>query len=251
MYVVLPCHSPQVGYTYTRYPLLKVRSNQVAFKIWKILKAKTEMPDFLAFCAADFSYGVVVDVFAGDPLLHRTDDPVYDIKIWPQVQFISTRKMIGPFTEHEEEVLETLESELLEKQIPYVLMMKMYAIFLHTLALETCAEKPDDSPAEMAQLIKNLEMAIASFGTEYSDESRKSGRLELWGMIKRLEQKQLRLAALVRCAVCCFYDESGWNPDHKEDLTPIPLYLFLLKKFDPGIGLDFVAYVRTHLLASR
>ncbi|MET3493402.1 hypothetical protein [Variovorax boronicumulans] len=83
LYIVLPCHSAQIGYTYTRYPLLKLRSTKISLQIWKILQAKTEVPDFLAFCAADFSYGVVVDVFAGDPLLHRTDGPVYEIKIWP------------------------------------------------------------------------------------------------------------------------------------------------------------------------
>lgn len=159
--------------------------------------------------------------------------------------------MIGPFTEHEEEILDALELELLEKQIPYILMMKMYANFLRTLALEKFIEKPDDSSVETAQLIQNLEMAIASFGTEYSDESRRSGRLELLGMIRPLEEKQMRLAALIRCAVCCFYDESGWNPDQEEDLTPIPRYLLLLRKFDPSIGLDFVAYVRTHLLSSH
>lgn len=94
-------------------------------------------------------------------------------------------------------------------------------------------------------------MAIAISDTEYSDESSSLRRLELLGVVEPLEAKQLRLAALIRCAVCCFSDESGWNPDQEEDLTPIPRYVFLLKKFDPGIGPDFVAYARRHLLSSR
>jgi hypothetical protein len=48
--------------------------------------------------------------------------------------------------------------------------------------------------------------------------------------------------------VCCFYEEGGWDPDKEEDATPIPLYLFLLKRFNPDMGAALLTYARMQLL---
>ncbi|SDI44750.1 hypothetical protein [Variovorax sp. OV700] len=158
--------------------------------------------------------------------------------------------MSGPFSDAEEEDLETLEHELTNGKVSYSRMMKMYAEFLLASIQSGQVDKKIKPSIELDFLVQNLEAAITSFGTDDSDEVRRSRRVELVRLCGRLEIEQPDLAALIRCAVCCFYEEGGWNPDEEEDATPIPLYLFLLKRFNPDMGAALLGYARMNLLGS-
>ena len=159
--------------------------------------------------------------------------------------------MSGPFSAAEEEDLETLEHELTSGEVTYRRMMKMYAEFLLASIKSGQVDKKIKPSIELDFLVQNLEAAITSFGTDDSDEVRRSRRVELVRLCSRVESERPDLAALIRCAVCCFYEEGGWDPDKEEDATPIPLYLFLLKRFDPDMATELLTYARTHLLSSR
>jgi len=156
--------------------------------------------------------------------------------------------MTGPFSEGEEADLETLEHDLTSEGVAYSQMMKMYAEFLLACIRDGSVEQIIGPAAELSLLARYLEMAIVSFGADDSDEVRRSRRIELVGLCGRLEKERPDLVALIRCAVCCFYEEGGWDPDKEEDPTPIPLYLFLLKRFDPDLGAKLLTYARAYLL---
>ncbi|MET3444165.1 hypothetical protein ABIC94_004974 [Variovorax paradoxus] len=156
--------------------------------------------------------------------------------------------MNGPFSDAEEEELETLEYELTKGEVTYGRMMKMYAEFLLASIRRRQGAQEISPSLELDLLVQHLQTAIASFGTTNSDEVRSACRVELVRLSRRLESERPDLAALLRCAVCCFYEEGGWDPDKEEDATPIPLYLFLLKRFDPRMAAELLTYVRTHLL---
>jgi hypothetical protein len=158
--------------------------------------------------------------------------------------------MNGPFSDAEEEELETLEYELTKGEVTYSRMMKMYAEFLLASIRRRQGAQQISPSLELDLLVQHLQTAIASFGTANSDEVRSACRVELVRLSRRLESERPDLAALLRCAVCCFYEEGGWDSDKEEDATPIPLYLFLLKRFDPDMAAELLAYVRTHLLDS-
>ncbi|MFM9925547.1 hypothetical protein VLK31_21330 [Variovorax sp. H27-G14] len=159
--------------------------------------------------------------------------------------------MIGPFSEVEEKTLETLEQALIDNKILHVQMMKMYAEFLFSLISSEKIERDFGFSSELTVVAQCVQSAIHSFGTDASDELRRQRRVELIKLCSRVEKEQPALAALARCAVCCVSDEEGWEPDLEEDSTPIPRYLFLLKKFDPNMGVIFLSYARTALLEFR
>ncbi|MGJ7573915.1 hypothetical protein ACSFBX_25530 [Variovorax sp. RB2P76] len=159
--------------------------------------------------------------------------------------------MIGPFSEIEEENIEILEHELIDNEIPYARMMRMYAEFLLALISTKEVTQKLGLSSELTLVAQHLRTAVRSLGTEVSDELRRPLRVELIGLCGRVEKKQPALAALTRCAVCCFSEEGGWEPDREEDPTPIPRYLFLLKRFDADIGMNFLLHARSVLLAAR
>ena len=156
--------------------------------------------------------------------------------------------MNAPFSEAEENDLEELEQELTDAEISYGRMMKMYAEFLLAFIENGRFERKIGSTDGVTLLVRHLRTAITNFGNSDSNEIRKSSRIELLKLCSRLEYEQPFLFALVRCAVCCFYEEDGWLPDKEEDRTPIPLYLFLLKRLDSDMGAEFLAYARSYLL---
>jgi len=94
----------------------------------------------------------------------------------------------------------------------------------------------------------NLRLAVFGAGASNRSETIKDGRMQLWRIHDHLQRELPSQAALVRCAIFCLCDEE-WDPDSSEDLTPIPFFLFLLKKFNPEIGMDFLDYARIHLLS--
>ncbi len=126
-------------------------------------------------------------------------------------------------------------------------MMKMYAEFLRSCILERRLGQITQSE-ELNLVAEYLRQAIVFLGGNNSDELRKPGRLELWALFRRFEEVQPALACLSRCAVCCFYEEAGWDPDTSESVTPIPFYLFLLKRLNPDMGLEFLEYAYRYLL---
>lgn len=157
--------------------------------------------------------------------------------------------MTGPYSNEEEERLDIIEEQLVEKKTPFFLMMKMYAEFLRDCIHKKRFNQIADSKG-LNVVAEYLKQAIAFLGSNNSDELRKPGRLELWALFRRFEDKQPALASLSRCAVCCFYEEAGWDPDTSESVTPIPFYLFLLKRLDPDMGLEFLEYAGRYLLDS-
>jgi hypothetical protein len=156
----------------------------------------------------------------------------------------------NPYSRDEEKQLDAIEEELMEECVPFFQTMKMYAEFLHNCIL--VGRFSGTAPSAQLDLVaEHLQVAIASLGLDNSDELRVPGKLELWKLFSRSEKEHPTLAALCRCAVCCFHEEAGWDPDKNESVTPIPFYLFLLKRLDPEMGLEFLTYARRYLLASR
>lgn len=155
--------------------------------------------------------------------------------------------MINPYTEEEEKRLDVIEERLVIEEVPFWRMMKMYAEFLRGCILAGRFDKA----APLAQLefvAEHLQRAIVVLGADNSDELRMPSKLELWSLSDRFEKENPIQAALSRCAVCCFYEESGWDPGNSESLTPIPLFLFLLKRLDPDMGAEFLMYAGKYLL---
>ena len=158
--------------------------------------------------------------------------------------------MIGPYSQDEEESLDALEAQLMDRQVPFSCMMKMYAEYLRDRIVAGMFDNAVSSE-QLNLIVTYLQKAIASFDADNGDALRKPGRLVLWSLHDRSREENPTLAALSRCAVCCFYKEFGWDPDNEESPTPIPFYLLLLKQLDPDMGMGFLAYARTYLLASR
>lgn len=157
------------------------------------------------------------------------------------------KKMTEPYSEEEAGCLEAIEDQLMGGDVPFSQMMKMYAEFLQIfISAENFKEAA--SSAQLSDVAEHLQVAISSLGHENSDELRKPHRIALWTLFGFSEKDNPALAALSRCAVCCFYDEAGWNPDTSESVTPIPLYLFLLKRLAPTKGMEFLRYAQRYLL---
>jgi len=157
--------------------------------------------------------------------------------------------MNGPYSEDEISELDAIEEALIDRQIPFGRMMKMYAEFLLTRILDGRFDEVVSSEY-LSFIAKHLQAAIASFDASNSAELRRSGKRELWALSDRSEQEAPGLAALSRCAVCCFHEDTPWSPDENESPTPLPFYLFLLKRVAPGMGMDFLHYAKVYLLAA-
>jgi hypothetical protein len=157
--------------------------------------------------------------------------------------------MIGPYSENEISELDALEEALIDGQVPFGRMMKMYAEFLLACIW---AGRFDEvfSSQYLSFIAKHLQVAITSFDASNSDELRRPGKHELWALSDRSEQEALGLAALSRCAVCCFHEDTPWHPDESESPTPLPFYLFLLKRVAPGMRMEFLRYAKAYLLAA-
>lgn len=155
--------------------------------------------------------------------------------------------MMSSYSPEEEKGLDFIEERLVAGGIPFRRMMKMYAEFLRDSIMAGQFDR-SVSLAQLEIVAENLQSAIGVLGTSDSDKLRMPSRLALWSLSDRYEKENSTLSALSRCAVCCFYEESGWDHDGSESLTPIPLYLFLLKRIDPGMGMEFLRYASKYLL---
>lgn len=158
--------------------------------------------------------------------------------------------MSNPFNEAEENHLEEIERRLTERNISYAQMMKMYAEFLLNLIQIRWRLEKWGGSSEYELIVNILRETIEIFGCKNSDELRENRRVTLIGLYGGSEKERPALAALSRCVACCLYSEDGWEADKEEDLTPIPLYLFLLKRIDGNFGEEFLTYAETYLLAS-
>lgn len=156
--------------------------------------------------------------------------------------------MSGPFSVGEEKKIEELERALMDRKIPYARMARVYAEFLLALISGENFDKKLTRSSELIAVTRSLQSTINGFDSGASGDFRQPYRVELIGISGRVEKSQPALAALIRCAVCCFFFEEEWDPDLEEDPTPIPRYLFLLKKFDSSMGMEFLSYAKAHLL---
>ena len=155
--------------------------------------------------------------------------------------------MTESYSAEETECLNAIENQLIEDGIPFRQMMKIYAEFLQTCISAGHFDGVVPS-VRLNDIAEHLQAAVSSLGHENSDELRRPHRIALWTLFGSSEKDNSALAALSRCAVCCFYDEDGWNPDTSESVTPIPFYLFLLKRLVPTMGMEFLRYARRYLL---
>ena len=155
--------------------------------------------------------------------------------------------MTGPFSDHELESLDVIELQLIESQVSSARMKSACASFLLFIISREWSKRFLDSDGIELLLNENLKLVAFNFYAIDSGEEIKNARIKLFGIFDHLQREDPSQAALIRCAIFCLHDEE-WDPDTQEDPTPIPFYLFLLKKFDLSIGMDFLAHVRTHLL---
>lgn len=155
--------------------------------------------------------------------------------------------MVEPYSEEEISEFDAIEEQLMDRPVPFGRMMKMYAEFLSTCILTGRFDQVIP-PTQLNFIAKQLQEAVVSFEASNSDELRKPGKLALWALSDRSEKENPALAALSRCAVCCFYEDTNWNPDENESPTPLPFYLFLLKRLAPEMGMEFLKYARKYLL---
>lgn len=157
--------------------------------------------------------------------------------------------MIGPYSENEISELDALEEALIDGQVPFGRVMKMYAEFL-LACIRAGRFNEVVSSVQLGFIANHLQTAIASFDAGNSDELRRPGKHELWALSDCSEEEAPGLAALSRCAVCCFHEDRPWNPDENESPTPLPFYLFLLKRVAPDMGMDFLHCAKVYLLAA-
>ncbi|WP_354423445.1 hypothetical protein [Variovorax atrisoli] len=155
--------------------------------------------------------------------------------------------MLGPFSDQELESLDAIEGQLILARVPGSRMIGMCANFL--LSTVPRAHGKQFLVIE-EEILLNMSLGLAVFDTGASNRSEtiKASRMQLWRIHDHLQREQPSLAALARCAIFCLCDEE-WDPDSSEDPTPIPFFLFLLKRFDRAIGMDFLDYARAHLLS--
>lgn len=156
--------------------------------------------------------------------------------------------MFSPFSDQELEALDAIEGQLILAHVSSSQMIGACASFLLSIVLSEHEEQFLGSIENEVVLNINLRLAVFVTGANNRGEAIKAGRMRLWRIHDHLQCEQPSRAALVRCAIFCSGDEE-WDPDSNEDPTPIPFFLFLLKKFDPAIGMDFLDYARTHLLS--
>lgn len=79
--VILPGHFPQQSFVYTKYPALTAKAAAV-LKVTRNFFVSDANIDFLGVFASDWSCGLVLDVYAGNPEIHGSDNPVREISMW-------------------------------------------------------------------------------------------------------------------------------------------------------------------------
>ncbi|WP_157659302.1 hypothetical protein [Burkholderia ubonensis] len=137
--------------------------------------------------------------------------------------------------------VESLEAKLLEKNASFDEIADHYAKFLLDLVRGDA----------LKNLIRDRERQIAGaylkmVPTVDDVKSRRLTRRQvltrLWRLEKVARKSNAAFSALIRCVICCFGSEEQWLQDDIGDETPLYVYLFFLKKVDPGLAKYFIAY---------
>jgi len=79
--LILPGLSPQSGFIYTQYPAIKAEAAQLHLLLESMRKRLTQV-DYLALVSEKLKYGVVLDVYAGNPETHGTNKEICQITTW-------------------------------------------------------------------------------------------------------------------------------------------------------------------------
>ncbi|BEP51618.1 MULTISPECIES: hypothetical protein [Variovorax] len=79
--LILPGLSPQSGFIYTQYPAIKAEAAQLHLLLESMRKRLTQV-DYLALVSEKLKYGVVLDVYAGNPEIHGTNKEICQITTW-------------------------------------------------------------------------------------------------------------------------------------------------------------------------
>ena len=79
--LILPGLSPQSGFIYTQYPAIKAEAAQLHPLLESMRKQLTQV-DYLALVSEKLKYGIVLDVYAGNPEIHGTNKEICQITTW-------------------------------------------------------------------------------------------------------------------------------------------------------------------------
>ncbi|PMP82609.1 MAG: hypothetical protein C0175_03290 [Caldisericum exile] len=80
-FLVLPGLSPQNGFTYTQYPVIKVDVKKF-HSLLKSMQERLTKLDFFSLVFEKFEHGIVLDVYAGNPEIHGVDKEICQVTIW-------------------------------------------------------------------------------------------------------------------------------------------------------------------------
>lgn len=80
-YIVLPGLSNDQEFFYSEYPIIK-SNKKIGLELFDFIKIADASFDHLAVVLTNFEHGFIIDVFAGNPQIHGTDDAVCVVKKW-------------------------------------------------------------------------------------------------------------------------------------------------------------------------
>lgn len=64
----------------------------------------------------------------------------------------------------------------------------------------------------------------------------------LWVLERKWRKSRGAFSALIRCVICCYGSEEQWLKDDLGEETPLGVYLFFLKNFNPQLADSFFIY---------
>jgi hypothetical protein len=79
--LVLPGLSPQSGFIYTQYPVIKAEAKRLRLLL-QSMQGKLIEVDYLALVSESLEHGVVLDFYAGNPEIHGSDKEICQIITW-------------------------------------------------------------------------------------------------------------------------------------------------------------------------
>ncbi|WP_321851845.1 hypothetical protein [Burkholderia diffusa] len=135
----------------------------------------------------------------------------------------------------------SLEAKLLKKNVSFDEITNHYARFLLDLVRGDA----------LKDLIRNrgrqiagayLKMVPTIDDVKSCRLTRKQVLARLWHLEKIARKSSVEFSALIRCVICCFGSEEQWLQEDTGDETPLYIYLFFLKKIDPGLAGYFIDY---------
>jgi hypothetical protein len=151
--------------------------------------------------------------------------------------------MISP---QEIEEIEVLESIVLKRGLSFNEVAGNYAEFLVEVACENyLTSKIDFRERRLACAF--LKKRIDFIGDRFVNFEANEALRRLWGLEKRWRKSREGFSALIRCIICCYGTEEQWLKDDVGEDTPLGVYFFFLKKFDPELADYFFLYFRKNL----